>query len=43
MSRTTHARLTADERAERRYRRKPPRLGRRLTTRRAVIAAEVAL
>lgn len=43
MSRTTHARLTADERAERRARRQAPRLARRLTTRRAVLAWEASL
>lgn len=42
MSRTYHPRLTADDRAERRYRRRP-RVARRLVTRAAVLAWEVAL
>lgn len=41
MSRTFHARLTADERAERRYRR-APRIARRLSTRRAILTWEVS-
>jgi hypothetical protein len=40
MSRTVHANLTADERAERRARRQPVRI-RRTNTRAAVVAAAI--
>lgn len=42
MSRTIHAVLTADQRAERRAARRPRPEARRLATRRAILARELA-